>query len=157
MSEELFRKSSMDRVRSPEQLNDYIKVTNPSVWLVLTAVIVLLVGVLVWSVVGTIETTTSAVAKSDETGTVCYVDEQTYAQISAGMPVRIGDAQGTVVRAAEQPVEVTEDFDSYALHLGNLSTGQWVYPVTVDINASPGLYRATIVLGQTSPLSFVTN
>ena len=47
---ELFREKSLERVSSPEQLNDYIKVTTPSVWLVLIAVILLLVGILTWSV-----------------------------------------------------------------------------------------------------------
>lgn len=41
---QIFRKSSIDRVSSPEQLNDYIRVSNPSVWMILAAVIVLLAG-----------------------------------------------------------------------------------------------------------------
>ena len=45
----------MDKVSSPEQLNDYIRVTTPSVWLVLIAVILLLLGMLAWSVFGTVE------------------------------------------------------------------------------------------------------
>lgn len=44
----------MDRVSSPEQLNDYIRVTTPSVWIVLIALILLLVGFLVWSIFGTV-------------------------------------------------------------------------------------------------------
>ncbi len=53
----IFRKKSMDRVSSPEQLNDYIRVTNPTVWLVLLAIILLLVGMLAWSIFGTVEGT----------------------------------------------------------------------------------------------------
>lgn len=48
----IFRKKSMSRVSSPEQLNDYIKVTTPSVWVVLIAIVVLLAGMLVWSIFG---------------------------------------------------------------------------------------------------------
>ena len=40
----LFRQKSIDRVSSPEQLNDYIRVTTPSVWLALIAIILLLTG-----------------------------------------------------------------------------------------------------------------
>jgi hypothetical protein len=50
MNENIFRKQSIDRISSPEQLNDYIKVSNPSIWIILTAVIVLLAAVLVWSI-----------------------------------------------------------------------------------------------------------
>ena len=53
----IFRQKSMDRVSSPEQLNDYIRVTTPSVWLVLLAVVVLLVGILAWSIFGKVEAT----------------------------------------------------------------------------------------------------
>ncbi len=48
----IFRKKSMDRISNPEALNDYIRVTAPSVWIVLIALVVLLVGMLAWSVLG---------------------------------------------------------------------------------------------------------
>ena len=51
----LFRKKSLDHIESAEQLNDYIRVTSPSVWLVLLAIVLLLVGMLAWSVLGTVE------------------------------------------------------------------------------------------------------
>ena len=53
----LFRKKSIDRVSSPEQLNDYIRVTKPSVWLVLIAVVLLLIGMLIWSIFGSVTVT----------------------------------------------------------------------------------------------------
>ena len=53
----IFRRKSMERVSSPEQLNDYIRVTSPSVWLVLAALVVLLIGMLAWSVFGKVEAT----------------------------------------------------------------------------------------------------
>ena len=52
---ELFRKKSMDRISSPEELNDYIRVTTPSVWLVLTATVIILVGTLIWGAIGTVD------------------------------------------------------------------------------------------------------
>ena len=53
----VFRQKNIDKVSSPEQLNDYIRVTTPSVWLVLAALVLLLIGMLVWSVLGTVEAT----------------------------------------------------------------------------------------------------
>ncbi len=55
MNESIFRKKTIDRVTSPEQLNDYIRVTTPSIWLVLVTVILLLVGTLIWGIFGTVE------------------------------------------------------------------------------------------------------
>ena len=33
MNREIFREKSLERVESPEQLNDYIRVASPGVWL----------------------------------------------------------------------------------------------------------------------------
>ncbi len=52
---ELFRKTAIDNVRTPEQLNDYIKVTPPGAWLVLAAVTVLLVALLYWGFFGQVQ------------------------------------------------------------------------------------------------------
>ena len=51
---DLFRKKSMEKISSPEELNDYIRVTTPSVWLVLLATVILLLGMLAWSIFGTV-------------------------------------------------------------------------------------------------------
>ena len=51
----LFREKSLEAIESPESLNDYIRVTSPSVWIALLALVVLLVGLLAWSVFGRIE------------------------------------------------------------------------------------------------------
>jgi len=55
MNNSVFRKSSIDRVQSPEQLNDYIRVSNPSAWIIIIAAIILLASILVWSIFGTLE------------------------------------------------------------------------------------------------------
>ena len=54
--EGLFREKSLERVSSPEQLDDYIRVTTPSVWIVLAATVIILAGMLAWSVFGTVIT-----------------------------------------------------------------------------------------------------
>ena len=54
---DLFRKKAVERITSPEKLNDYIHVTSPSIWMALGAIIVLLVGALVWATFGNIYTT----------------------------------------------------------------------------------------------------
>ena len=48
----IFREKSMERVSSPEVLDDYVRVTTPSVWIVLIALAVLLAGALVWLTIG---------------------------------------------------------------------------------------------------------
>ena len=38
----VFRKKALERMSSPEQLTDYLCVTNPGIWVLLAAVILLL-------------------------------------------------------------------------------------------------------------------
>ena len=82
MSKPLFRQKSMEKITSPEQMNDYIRVSNPGIWMVLAAVIVLLAGVCVWGVFGRLDT-------SLQTGGVCqngrlivYISEKDFSDIS---------------------------------------------------------------------------
>ncbi|MBQ7699275.1 MAG: hypothetical protein IJT49_02910 [Clostridia bacterium] len=51
----IFREKSIKQVTSPESLNDYIRVTSPSVWIVLLALLILLIGMLTWSIFGRVE------------------------------------------------------------------------------------------------------
>ncbi len=52
MDNNIFREKSIQRVSSPEKLDDYIKVVSPGIWFLLAAIILLLLGVLVWASVG---------------------------------------------------------------------------------------------------------
>ena len=53
----IFRRESLDRVESPEQLDAYIKVARPKVWLIMAALLVAVISVIVWSVVGSLPQT----------------------------------------------------------------------------------------------------
>lgn len=67
----IFRKMSLERVTAPEQLNDYIKVTTPSVWLILFATLILIVGTLFWAVFGKIQINTEGGVK--EVAPIYYI------------------------------------------------------------------------------------
>ncbi len=157
MNEKIFRKKSVDRMSSPEQLNDYIKVTNPGVWMALAAIVILLVGVCVWGVFGTLETKLSVVAVSQDGQTVLYVKEDNVASVQENMSVYIGDETYKVTSVSAQPVAVTEEISEYARHTGELSIGEWVYVVQIDGNMPDGVYKAQIVTDSVSPLYFVFN
>lgn len=52
----LFRKKTVDKISSPEQLTEYLKVTSPRMWIILAAVIMVLLAVIVWGILGRMET-----------------------------------------------------------------------------------------------------
>jgi len=60
MQSNLFRKSSLESIHSPEELNEYIRITSPSVWVVMIGCLILIVAVLVWAFYGSIPNTVKA-------------------------------------------------------------------------------------------------
>ncbi|MCR5090461.1 MAG: hypothetical protein K6C08_13235 [Oscillospiraceae bacterium] len=68
---DIYREKSINRMNQPEDLNDYIRVTTPSVWVVLIAVALILVAILGWMIFGTVE-------EHNEDGSVAETHPITY-------------------------------------------------------------------------------
>ena len=133
MDNQIFRKESLDQISSPEQLNDYLRVTNPAVWLVLTAVILLLAGMLLWASVASIDSFASGTAQvQDGTMRIIFEDPQITKSVQTGMTVTAGDASAQV-----SSIGYTDDGEMFALAPTSLADG--TYSVQV-------VYRKTQVL-----------
>lgn len=88
----IFRKESIARVSSPEQLSDYLHVTSPVIWIVLTAVILLLVSLFVWSSVTAVESYAGGSAEvRSGVLTLTFDDAEKAANVEIGMNIRLGD------------------------------------------------------------------
>ena len=159
MARSLFRKVSLDRISNPDQLNDYIRVTNPGVWMILCAVILLLTGICVWGVFGRLDTTLTVAAVTEKDQTVCYIREGQMHSLEVGMPVRIGEETLQISDISLQPVQVDDTFAGYLLHVGGLSEGEWVYAAVLDdAYGDEGMItEAKIVIESIAPMSFVLN
>ena len=95
---QLYRKGSLERIQSPEQLNDYLRVTHPSVWVLLTAVILLLAGLLVWGSFTYIDSV--AVGSAEVSGgsmTLRFDDPDAAQSIEAGMFVTVGESTAEIL------------------------------------------------------------
>lgn len=56
-SKSIFRKSSLESMSSPEQLNEYIKVINPGIFIILAGVAAVIIAAAIWSVFGSVSDT----------------------------------------------------------------------------------------------------
>ncbi len=137
---DLFRKKSLDKIKSPENLNEYIKVSNPGVWLLLCSVIVLLAGACVWGVFGHVDSTMPADVRVGNGTAVCYVESGNVTRVKPGMTV---------------------EYDGNTAVIGEIGTKEerGYYACTLSAEALPadGDYEGKIVVGQYTPLSFVLN
>ena len=157
MNEQLFRKKSVDKVSSPEQLNEYIRVANPGVWMVLAAIVILLAGVVVWGFIGHLDTTLSTAVVCENGEAVIYVKEADAEKIAVGMTVRVDDKEYTVSEIPQEPKRVDDTMSEYAIHLGGLTVGEWVYAVKVNGDIADGVHKAEIVIESITPISFILN
>lgn len=48
MKSTLFRKEAVDKITSPEDLNAYVKVLNPRIWLILAGIAIAIIGLAVF-------------------------------------------------------------------------------------------------------------
>ncbi len=92
MEQPLFRKESIERVSSPEQLSDYLHVTSPAIWVVLAAVVLLLASLFVWSGVTAVESYATGTAEvRGGVLTLTFDDAERADNVEVGMNVKVGD------------------------------------------------------------------
>ena len=137
MDKQLFRKKSIDRISSPEQLQDYMRVTSPGIWMVLTAIIVMLAGLIICSSIGTVETSypVAADVKAGEASIV--LDKDTEYTVKEGMTLRVAGEDITIE------------------NVRRLDSGETV--VTAEVSLQDGTYDAKIVTERITPITFLLN
>ena len=157
--ESLFRKKSIDRISSPEQLHDYMRVTGPRLWMILAAIVILLGGFIIYASTATMEnkvpirvqlvTVTEQVNELPEgearemTYVISKMPMSMKDSLKTGMAVRFGGEEGHIswysVDEGEDGITVMFDMKhSY-------------------IPMEDGEYDAELVLEATTPISFLWN
>lgn len=87
---DLYRKSALERISSPEQLDKVLKVTSPMSWLALAGITLIIVVTVVWSIIGTIPVTvtTKGIISAPVGSNAVYTQE---AGTVVSVRVRVGD------------------------------------------------------------------
>ena len=160
MSNSFFKSQQSNKVNSPEELNDYIKTSNPGAWLTVTSIIILLCSVLVWATFGSLNTTVTLKGVSEETKTVCFVSDIN--GIKNGNSVTVNGCDGKVSSVSEKPLsreDVISEFslDEYTVYCLELNDWNYVVEIETQNGTLEGIVDATIVTESTSPISFVLN
>ena len=131
--QQIFREETLQRISSPEQLTNYLRVTNPGIWAILAAVILIMAGLFVWSAVGTLETSADAkVIVEGHVARVVTVDSQA---LEAGMTLRVS-SQETLIASAET--------DEYGRAVG-----------LAEVSLPDGTYDGTVVVSRMRPVDFL--
>jgi hypothetical protein len=107
-SSSIFNKSATERLRSPDDLDKYLQVTNPSVWVVLAACLSLLVGLLAWGIFGTVATNISAIGVVLDDQVVCFLPVEEAARVSVGDDVNVNGVNMELVEVSAMPLSRNE-------------------------------------------------
>ena len=156
MENGLFRKKSLERISSPEELHDYMRVTSPRLWMLLGAITALLVGFIVYASTATMENTMPIKVKvsqyeleTDADGEIEYMTaieahlpHTMKDQVDSNMMVRIGRIEAKIAY-----VGVGENETIFL----NIDPGMDYVP------REEGEYDAELVLESTMPISFLWN
>lgn len=104
MKQDLFRKVSLDRLSSPEQLDQLINVTTPRAWFTLLGVGLVLLATVIWGIGGSIPDRTHGQGILINSGGVYNIVHSSAGQIT-DIRVRKGDVvkRGEVMARVDQP------------------------------------------------------
>lgn len=145
MENHVFREKSLERISSPEQLHDYMRVTSPKMWMILTAVLVLIVGFIIAACTFTLENSLDVevrVIRDDKTASATFslpLSEKD--TIDVGMSVRFGTYEGTVEALYQDANNIN------ALVVLKTDTGL----------PEAGTYEGQVVIERVTPISFLLN
>ena len=152
--ESIFREKSIERLESPEKLNDYLRVTSAGIWLVLSAVVVLLIGVCIWGVFGKIEATAPAAVVTTKGESICLVPLSALQGVIEHRTVSVNGEERELIVSAAEPEVVAENTDVYTILAGNLSVGDIVYPMALkEPLPSEGVVSGSLVTETLTPAS----
>jgi len=156
MANSPFRKKSLEKLNDPEQLNDYIRVTNPAVWMILALIGLLLALFILWAIYGEIdiEEKTVVIAKNGES--CVYVSSEYAGQLHAGLLVDGFTTAVKIVSVPAEPVQITASFNANAKSIANMENGDYYYACPIDYALdSDGIYPVTVYFDQLSPISYL--
>ena len=139
MSEALFREKNMGKMKSPEDLNDYVRVSNPGVWLLLVSVVVLLLGVCIWGIFGHIDSTAAAEVCVRNGEASCCVTDERITSVTTDMVVQFADTEASITAVRKEGEQ------------GYLCTMRLSEPV------SDGVYEGRVILDSVRTMHFVWN
>lgn len=152
----IFRKESLDRVASPEELDRYLMVTKPGVWITLFAIIILLVGVFTWAIMGRLTTSMDVAVVAEDGEVVCLVPADKL-ESAADARVTVAGKSYPLSDAGYSLRIVTEDMDVNLRLAGMLQEGALVQPMAVDGELSDGVYAGQILIEAVQPIRFIIN
>ena len=140
-AENIFRQESLDKSLSPDVLNKYIRAVTPKIWLMLVAVILILVGIIVWANIGYVDVKYDIVLTVNNGEYVAQVEKDTFDKLKDESFIRLKDKQFEI---SEAKIEKADELTA-------------IYVLKGKMDVDDGNYTANLIIEKMHPMQFVTN
>lgn len=157
MEQKLFRKTCLDNLKTPDQLEDYVRIVGTGNWLVLWAVFLLVLGLLVWGLTANLETSIDVAISVRNGNFTGYVKDDDLSKIERNQIVKISSRETSVDYVSQYPVKIDEKTNEYLRKLGHLMVDEWVYEIHGKVDLPDGVYESSVVIGSVKPVQFLLN
>lgn len=163
MNETIFRKKSLERIASPDKLDDYLKVSSPSIWLILLALVLAVIAAGAWCFFGKMPTTMAGVGIQSGTETLCFIPAEEGFSAQKGMQVQFtsGETDKPVLGKIEEisePIPAGEAVGNAGAAWLSLPA-EWVCVVTVRLESETQrdgtVYDTQIILDERRPIDLL--
>ena len=171
--------SAASRITSTDELDRHIKVTNPSAWVTVLAMLLLVGAIAVWAIFAVVPVTvntTGIVLQDPDAGepvVVCWVDKQAADRIGDfGVKASIDGVEAKDARMNEAPMSASEviKFLGNDFYAESIDLADWNYPVVIEPDGDVGgsdfaittalgsarLVPVSLVVAEKNPVSIVT-
>ena len=164
MSDEstIFNEKATRRLKSPDDVDEYIRISSPSVKLILCACVALLVGVLAWGVFGSVTTRVTTKGTVIDGKALCFLGEEDVEKLQVGNDASMGGVSLVVASVSEIPVSrrtATQIVDDEYL-LNAVMEDEWAYPVVLEGDGMDALPQdvpltSSITVERIAPISLL--
>lgn len=135
MASNIYREKSLKRISSPEELDRYVKISNPGTWIVLSIVLVLLVSILLWGFFGNLTTTKTVDVIIENGQSEIIMSQEELVDILPGMKVQYDHKTVGSVSSVDKD--------------GNI--------VLSNLDFENGIYQMEIIVEEIKPIYFILN
>ncbi|MDO5564287.1 MAG: hypothetical protein Q4F88_03565 [Eubacteriales bacterium] len=150
---------------SPESLDNYFATTSPSVWLIFLSIFVLIVGCIIYSFFGSIETVVISEGIVENDGTVCcFLSESDFSMLKSNQSAIVEDVNAKIILLDSTPMSYDNikehlNNDAYSLYAVGVEKNNWYYHIELktDKELEKGPVQVSITVERKKIISMLIN
>ena len=156
----LFNRKAVEKLRSPDDLDRYLRVTSPGAWILVIAGVALLAGIAAWFFFGSVSDRVSFGGFVNGDNICCLADTETALRIKSGDMAYV-DGRTEQVQIVDEKSISREDLKKYVSDLmlqqliGDNENAYMVYLSNSEPDCDTKNLKVTILLDQKTPFSMV--